>query len=459
MYDSPDNPTNGPDIDGLFRNLAQHYEPPYDPAAWQQMRHRLDALPSARPTPVRLLLLILAVAFLAGSEQQSRPGTAPDRAAAAGSAGVAGLPVPRPSDPVSSRPAHRLVGLNRTDLSPSTALDASLAVVSGSVSRQVPPIVKDTIISGQARPKSSGRRTMFVLQKTRATPRMTEKQADVSTTHPDEWLLDVPTLTPVNEADPVTDRSVVCFVLPDSAVTTTLAVVPAQPDSALTVLPVVGLDSGSVVAESGAPARVRRPVTGGRVSVLMLVSPDATAGRGANFVQPGTNVGLLLEYRLARRWSVLAGVIRSKKLYYAPASQPADWKLTMPFEAVAGRCDLYDLPVNVRFDLMRGRSRGAETGHRVFASAGLTTYIMVREKYDYIYANPTDQRIQFRDWQGETGRYTFSHANFSVGYERRLADRWAVQAEPFVKVPLGGVGIFRVNVISTGVFLGLRYRL
>jgi hypothetical protein len=76
MYESPDNPASRPDIDGLFQKLARDYEPPFDPAAWQQMQQKLDQVqPPARPFgQARRLLLLLAVLLVVGSQLQSRTG-------------------------------------------------------------------------------------------------------------------------------------------------------------------------------------------------------------------------------------------------------------------------------------------------------------------------------------------------------------------------------------------------
>ena len=36
-------------LDGLFRKSAEEFDPPYDPAAWQDMKTRLDAHDQTMP--------------------------------------------------------------------------------------------------------------------------------------------------------------------------------------------------------------------------------------------------------------------------------------------------------------------------------------------------------------------------------------------------------------------------
>jgi hypothetical protein len=120
---------------------------------------------------------------------------------------------------------------------------------------------------------------------------------------------------------------------------------------------------------------------------------------------------------------------------------------------------MLDIPINLRYDLALTPRRSALPPSRWFVSAGTTTYYMLREDYTYNYDNPTDPKIKYRDWTTETGRYGFSQLNVSAGYERAFTQRLFWQVEPFLKVPLRGVGFYKVNLLSTGAFFSLRYKL
>ena len=47
--------------------------------------------------------------------------------------------------------------------------------------------------------------------------------------------------------------------------------------------------------------------------------------------------------------------------------------------------------------------------------------------------------------------------NLSAGYEYEAGPHWRLQAEPYVKVPLTGVGAGKVQLLSAGVYFGLKY--
>ena len=202
------------------------------------------------------------------------------------------------------------------------------------------------------------------------------------------------------------------------------------------------------------------------LSVRFVVSPDLSAIGLRNFQRPGTNVGLLLEYRLASRWSVQAGVMRSTKVYKALTSQyelppyTASWNV-LPV-SVNGRCGMLDIPINLRYDVGLSPRLNGQASSRWFVSGGVTTYIMQQEDYIYNYTDEDKPHVYYdnrKEWHGSTGRYNFSQLNVSAGYERALSRRLSWQVEPFVKVPLKGVGYYKINLLSTGAFFSLRYKL
>ena len=200
------------------------------------------------------------------------------------------------------------------------------------------------------------------------------------------------------------------------------------------------------------------------LSVRFVVSPDLSAVGLKNFARPGTNVGLLLEYRLASRWSVQAGIMQSTKVYKASTTDYTlpDYVKTwiVQPEGVDGRCRMFDIPINLRYDVaIRPRPNG-QVPSRWFVSGGVTSYVMQQEDYTYQYADPTNTHIypKNRQWSGSTGAYGFSELNLSVGYEQAISRRLSWQIEPYLKIPLRGVGYYTVNLLSTGGFFSLRYK-
>jgi hypothetical protein len=119
---------------------------------------------------------------------------------------------------------------------------------------------------------------------------------------------------------------------------------------------------------------------------------------------------------------------------------------------IEANCKILDLPVHLRFDALR------KARYTAFVSTGLSSYIMLSERYGYYY--PTYDPYLRPEWRGKrTGEHYLSVVNLSVGYERNLGRRFSWQAEPFLKLPLGGVGFGKVRLGSSGVFVSLKYKI
>jgi hypothetical protein len=192
-----------------------------------------------------------------------------------------------------------------------------------------------------------------------------------------------------------------------------------------------------------------------RFSIGAMLSPDLSSVGFFNRLTPGTNTGLQLEYRLSNRFRVGVGAIYSVKLYSATVENytvpQGFWTYGVKPSGIDANCKILDLPVHLRFDaVQRGR-------YSLFLSTGLSSYIMLSEKYNYSYDSYAPYLKP--SWSGRsTGEHYFSVANLSAGYERNMGRSLSLQVEPFLKLPLGGVGFGKVKLISSGVFLSVKYR-
>ena len=209
--------------------------------------------------------------------------------------------------------------------------------------------------------------------------------------------------------------------------------------------------------------RVVTPVQ--RFSIMAVVSPDLSGIGLRDFTKPGTNAGLMVQYRITNRFSLQTGVLISTKKYQTNAEYyvwPATWAKDPWPSNISGTCTMYDIPLNLRYDWLLHPMGDGVPPARWFASAGLTSYFIRREIYTYDYDNPTDPRIAYRGWDNQKagvpgGKFGFSNLNVSIGYERPMGRHLSWQVEPFMKIPLQQVGFFKVRLLSTGAFIGLKY--
>ena len=167
----------------------------------------------------------------------------------------------------------------------------------------------------------------------------------------------------------------------------------------------------------------------------------------------GGDLGLSLEYRLTNRLRVRASLIRSVKRYKSDSeyyTPPAAWGWRSGDYEVNGNCRITEIPVDLRYDLI---SRPTYT---VFFSAGINSLLMRNERYNYDYY-VNGQRRTAAACVENGANFALSVVNLSTGAERQLNNRFSLQAEPFVQLPLGGVGAANVRLSSAGLLFSLKY--
>lgn len=187
---------------------------------------------------------------------------------------------------------------------------------------------------------------------------------------------------------------------------------------------------------------------GDKFSISVSVAPDVTALKIKDVEGLGTSIGFNLEYFIQPNLSINTGALYAFKTYrggegYYTGYTPAP-------SSISGDCWILDSPLNVRYYVM-DQALG-----RWFISGGLSSYLMLREKYglDYnSYGNTYEKRVDVRN----NNQHYLGIMNFSLGYERVLTERIAIQVEPYLKVPIKGIGEGRISLKSAGALIGLKY--
>jgi hypothetical protein len=169
----------------------------------------------------------------------------------------------------------------------------------------------------------------------------------------------------------------------------------------------------------------------------------------------GYNIGLMAGYHFDKHWSVYTGAIYTKKKYkmdgydyHAPAGT---WPSYYKIDLVSGYCQMWELPLMGRYTF------NSRTSTRLFAGAGISSYLMNKEYYSYDYKRlgvPTTG-----DWTNPNkSQFWFSVLDLSAGIEKPLGHHLVGQIEPYAKLPLKGLGTGKIMLSSFGVNFTLQYR-
>ncbi len=221
------------------------------------------------------------------------------------------------------------------------------------------------------------------------------------------------------------------------------------------------VDRNSVVTNDVLPASSlsnKAPKQTGRkfpLSLSIIGGADWTTVKFTHQENAGYNAGLTFTWHFARNFSVTTGAVYTKKNYsaYGKDYHPPKgyWTNYITLDEVNGSCWMIDVPLNLRYDFANGRK------YSFFGSAGASTYFMDKESYSYHYWN--NGNYYNRKWENnENSSHLFSILNISAGYEKTVSRNVSAQIEPYLKMPMSGIGFGNMQMSSYGLNFAIRYR-
>lgn len=163
--------------------------------------------------------------------------------------------------------------------------------------------------------------------------------------------------------------------------------------------------------------------------------------------------GIGIGYQLNNKWSVQTGFYAGRKKYAAGpndyhAKEHSYWSYVQ-ITKVDAVCMIYEIPIAVRYNFLRKASLS------YYATAGLSSYLMKKEDYNYYYIR---YNIPHEAYYSYTGNAHFlSTFSLSAGVEKKLSNTLSLQLEPSVSLPLSGVGDGKVKLFSTAIMVGVKY--
>ncbi len=163
--------------------------------------------------------------------------------------------------------------------------------------------------------------------------------------------------------------------------------------------------------------------------------------------------GLGLGYQFNRRLSIQAGFYAAAKKYIAGPNdysvKAGSYLSMVKIIKVDANCMVYQIPVTLQYNwLIKPRTN-------YYASVGLSSYIMKKEKYNYTYVRNNYQYSYPYDYTNNS--HLAASLQFSLGIEKQIGRKFYLQAAPVFNIPLKGVGEGSVKIFTTGLQIGLKY--
>jgi hypothetical protein len=188
-------------------------------------------------------------------------------------------------------------------------------------------------------------------------------------------------------------------------------------------------------------------------SISVLAASDANAVNSFGHSQTGTNYGVQLSLKLTRKLTVSTGASYAIKPYStSPGSYSSAYPQSVYTTNIQANCKVLDIPLNLSYQLY---SKG---NNAISLGSGLSSYFMLRENYRYDYTQDSGLDPKYIEIKNQN-KYLFGVLNINVNYQRRINSRFSVVAQPYMKLPLTGIGNGKVDLKSTGVALGINWNI
>lgn len=190
----------------------------------------------------------------------------------------------------------------------------------------------------------------------------------------------------------------------------------------------------------------RRP---GKLTLSLLAAPDVTDSRTSIGTKISANFGLLVTYPISKKLSVSSGAVYARKLYdYGGTLGSAYGGSARPW-ALNADCFVIDVPVNVNYQLLTKKN------YSVSVNSGLSSYFMLKEKYKYRNTGPDGVEQTTALEINNQNQHIFGVANLSISVDRKVSDKVSIGVQPFLKLPLTGIGYYDYNLRSRGIAVSL----
>lgn len=166
----------------------------------------------------------------------------------------------------------------------------------------------------------------------------------------------------------------------------------------------------------------------------------------------GHSMALVLGYQFSKRFSIETGIHIEKKEYYTKGEHfdksilPATGKILW----IESENKLIEIPVSLKIDFLNNQK------HQLFGSFGISSFLVNNESYEYEEEINGVIQSEYVEFTKNTSNL-FATVNMSFGYEYKIKNKFRLRIEPYLNLPLSGIGKSKEPVLSKGIYFGLLY--
>jgi hypothetical protein len=187
----------------------------------------------------------------------------------------------------------------------------------------------------------------------------------------------------------------------------------------------------------------------------IVFGPGINRVKNQRLEKPGFDIGIMAGISLLKgKASVETGLLYTQKYYFSDGKY-FDMDKTggamppgMEVMSLEGSSKLFEVPVKFRYRVLQKNRSG------VFLSTGISSYLMTKEKNDYQAMMNGNEENMVGSYD-ENCRYVAVMANFGAEYNYKIGKHTQIRIEPYIQIPLQGIGIGSMPVMTTGLHFGI----
>jgi hypothetical protein len=220
------------------------------------------------------------------------------------------------------------------------------------------------------------------------------------------------------------------------------------------------LNSTGVILNTKTASTPSKPKTENKISskgiyAAVIGGPDLSTVAYQSTTQAGYSLGVLLGYQFNNRIAVETGLLWDKKYYYSNGQHfdknAAHFPSSVNILNLNGNCNMFEIPLNFRYNF------ATRINHGFFAEAGFSSYLMKKEYYEYSVSYNGNPPYPHDSTYNKPYNYIFSVFQISAGYEQMIGRNTSIRIEPYLKIPLQGIGIGNMPISSAGLYIGISH--
>jgi hypothetical protein len=186
----------------------------------------------------------------------------------------------------------------------------------------------------------------------------------------------------------------------------------------------------------------------------IVFGPGINRVKKQKLQKPGFDIGIMAGISILKgRAAIETGLLYTQKYYFSDGKyfnmdkDAGSMPQGMEVMSLEGSSRLFELPVKIRYSVLQKNKSG------VSLSTGISSYLMTKEENDYLtMMNGSEQSMvgSYKDHK----RYIAVMANIGAEFNYIIGKHSRLSIEPYFQIPLKGIGIGSMPVMTTGIHFG-----